>query len=277
MKRAVIILTLTLVGIAGGAGFWLGRKLPAGIAAAEKTVESEVGRLRAENMQLRSALQTSRKHLSEEAAPRSADTKLPGKLDTLRAFTELKEQNLVVLSGTLLSPRDGKITEAFVKLFGLSSAETATLQEAINAGRRKIEALILANTTAEVKKESVVVSTKPFEGGAEIYDEVLDTFAQTLGPERFAVFLPMTSNQLGASFGQFGAEQRTVTVTREVLSGDKTPMFIVQDHHKHSGGNSGTNNGRARDVKNLSEMFRILAPYAPQISALPVKTVPGPK
>ena len=277
MKRSGAILTLTFVALAGGIGFWAGRKSAAGMAAAEKPVEPAIARLRAENAQLRAALQAPVRPASAAAAPPTVDVKPRGKLDLLRAFTDLKKQNLVMVGGPLVFPHDGKITETFVKLFGLSPQEKATLQESIDAGRRRIEALALANTTAEVGKNNVVVATKPFEGGAEIYDAVLDAFAQTLGPERNAAFLAMGADQLGGAFGQFGAEERSVTVTREISPGDKAPMFIVQDQRKFSGGSWSKGSGQSPDVKNLAETYRVLIPYIPQISGLPVTTVPKSK
>jgi hypothetical protein len=195
----------------------------------------------------------------------------------LEVFSELKSQNLVSLSGPLIFPPDGKITKTFERLFELTPAEKTVLQGAIDSGRRRLDELARVHTKAMLTEDTVVVTTTPFEGGAEVYDALLDTFERTLGPERSAMFVKLSADQLGQAFQQFGAEQRTLTVTRENIPAFAQPVICVLDQHVLPGGGTATGSGRFQDFKKLTEWAPALAPFEVQVSGLPVKPTPRPK
>jgi hypothetical protein len=277
MQRLTALFLMVCAAV--GAGYWLGRSGVPKTGGAEKAGDVAITQLQEENRRLRAERDALAKGSKPPPAQKSGvapKKSLTGR-GSLEVFSELQSQNLVSLSGPLIFPLDGKVTETFERLFGLTPAEKTVLQDAIDSGRRRLDELARAHTKATMTGDTMVVSTAPFDGGAEVYDALLDTFARTLGPERGDMFVKLSADQLGQAFHQFGAEQRTLTVTRENIPGFVLPMICVLDHHLLPGGGTATGSGRFQDFKKLKEWAPALAPFEVQISGLPVKPTLGPK
>jgi DNA-directed RNA polymerase specialized sigma24 family protein len=66
------------------------------------------------------------------------------------------------------------------------------------------------------------------EQGSGIYDQVLDAFSNTLGPDRNTAFLTLEADQLEKVLGHFGGEIKTVTIGRNTQPGDQN-QYLVTD------------------------------------------------
>lgn len=170
-----------------------------------RRLRSELARLSAEHTALVTT-QGDRPHQTE--ARRNA-------LDRLRILTDLQRRKLAksemdfVDSGTQLTP-------AFSELFAVTPAEQEALQRSLDTSRETLGELERANATVSPQPNGdVIVTVKAFpEAGGQLYDALLRTFAETLGPERYSAFLALGIEQVEKSLGRFGAPQRTITFSR---------------------------------------------------------------
>ena len=131
-----------------------------------------------------------------------------------RALTDLRKHR-VRASMVMLMPPRFQLSEDFASLFALTPSERDTLQLALNNARKQIGELAVANASVSRTADGrVVIDVKPFEQGADIYDKLLDVFAQTLGPERNSAFLALGTSEIESEFHQFGGERRILTLVR---------------------------------------------------------------
>lgn len=108
-----------------------------------------------------------------------------------------------------------ELTAGCVQLFQITAEERRTLQAALAHARERIDALAHVHTISSWDCGALVVSMRPFAGGAEIKAELWRAFEQTLGPERHANFVALASKQLSRALLGFGAEPRTITFGRK--------------------------------------------------------------
>lgn len=206
----------------------------------------------------------------------SRETAASGSTGTLQQLNYLaaaqRDKLATVRVPITTNERDSKLSEAFVKLFALTEPERQTLQNALEHARHDVDQM--ANSSVAVKEDagSLVFVMKPFDGGADVYDRLMDVFAQTLGPERNAAFVALQADQLSRSFNGFGAEERTVTLTRDAATNGAT--YAVHDDRRSSQMRSvGTSN--VPNLEALAERYPMVAPYLDKIAQLPPKSKPG--
>jgi hypothetical protein len=189
--------------------------------------------LREENRQLRNDLA---RITAEHAAlvrtqGRSHDTEARrDAIDRLRILTDLHRRKLAksemdfVAFGT-------KLTAAFSELFAVTPTEQETLQRSLDSSREMLGELERANATVSPQPNGdVIVTVRAFpESGGQLYDALLKTFAETLGPERYSAFLALGVEQVEKSLGRFGAPQRTITFSR-VTAGDNSVHYSMREN-----------------------------------------------
>jgi hypothetical protein len=124
-----------------------------------------------------------------------------------------------------------RLTPAFSELFAVTSAEQETLQRSLDTSREMLAELERANATVSPQPNGdVVVTVKAFpESGGQLYDALLKTFAETLGPERYSAFLALGMEQVEKSLGRFGAPQRTITFSR-TTAGDNSVHYSMREN-----------------------------------------------
>jgi RNA polymerase sigma factor (sigma-70 family) len=196
---------LLLVGALGG--YWGGRTRSDGVQASAMNVTKDVSRAVAEPGAVAVAV----------PLPAVTAVKGEGRLDALRAVLDLKRRglfspDLTLMGGTRI------ITNQFIDLFELSKEEAETLRQSIRDAANNLYALESTNT--EVTSEpggdvKIVIKPFPEEGGA-VYDEMRQTFAETLGPERFEAFMALGAAGMESALRDFGITRITRVVSREV-------------------------------------------------------------
>lgn len=153
-------------------------------------------------------------------------------LQRLRWLNEAQKTGLVLKAQVPFATAGGKLHPKFVELFDLSREETEAMQQALDRARQRLAGLALAQATARTTPEGkIVIEVSPFDGGGPIYDEMMDTFAARLGQERNEAFLQLIGGQVGEELNQFGAEQRTITLT-PVGERNGRRAYDVLDQHK---------------------------------------------
>lgn len=272
---------VAMMAVVGLGAFWLGRREAAtGSPTAQPAPDArENARLRGENARLLAEIEMLKNQQitlnSERNASRGAAAgggTEPPRLDALGVLLDIQRQK----SGSVRVPiiaRDGKLTDGFAKLFGLTEAETAALQGTLEQGRREIDELSRANATVSQADDSLVVTVKPFDGGGEIYDRLMDAFARTLGPERNKAFLALQADQLSGAFSAFGAERRTLTFSREATA-DGIPSVVLRDQRMSPNSSSASVSGFSDPTK-IPDQYRWLIPLVPQVGQLPVHARPN--
>jgi len=257
VSTVVIIVGVALV--AGFAGYELGLSRVPGRSPVQKQPT------------LPSPFPPNRPAPSQAAPPPSAPTRTTSdpepnrNLPLLRALGDLQKRNLANVNFPLID-WDGKLTQQFRELFGLTEAEAQSLQETVAQVRAELDRRRNQNTTVKATGDAVEMKTVAF-AGADLYDRLEDQLSATLGSERYALFMSLQENQLQWPFGQFGAQDRTVSVTRMPQS-DGTSLFSAREDTR---GAAGSSNGSAtyRTVAEVVKHYPTLAPYAEQIAQLP--------
>ncbi len=202
----------------------------------------EVLALREENRRLgaeRTALLAQSPKTMLAAATRPTDD-MRTRLQTL---TDLQKRGLVKPYFNVIFST-GRIAPAFVELFQLNAAEQETLQSAVSDARSRIEQLALANAAVRrIGENQVVIDVQPTPEGSAVADGLLDQFGRVLGPERTEAFKALGIKQFEQAFNQFGAEIRTIMLTRTTAA-DGTKTYDSEDRHKTAeGGRSQSSKG----------------------------------
>ncbi|HWA09443.1 MAG TPA: sigma-70 family RNA polymerase sigma factor [Opitutaceae bacterium] len=196
--------------------------------------------LQAENVRLQDRLAAlSAANPAQEAtaatAPASGDY-----MDRLQTLADIQAKGLANVGVPVINKGNGKLQARFSELFNLSLAEKSTLNQAVEQARQKTEQLMAANASvSRLPDGSVLIAVPPVDAGNAVRDELMDAFAHTLGPERYAVFLALQgngSNRLGSALGDFGTQQRTVTLTRGTSPDGNKSAINIQDKQDNPNG-----------------------------------------
>lgn len=113
---------------------------------------------------------------------------------------------------------------------------------------------------------SVLISIPPMESGNAIRDGLMDAFAQTLGPERNAVFLALQangSNRLGSNLSEFGTQQRTFTFARVPSSDGGSQTITLRDEQKNTGGGGMISSYNVPTLESLPPTLQWALPLVP--------------
>lgn len=253
-----------------------------GLAAASATQielaknRAKISALDAENRELSVANEELRaKHKERAQSATLAQSKAAAKpasppWELMRAITRDK------LAYVTLAPFDvktGKLSAGFAEIFALSLPERDTLEGAVADAHRELARLMVQNGTATTIDGKVTLTVRPFGDGAAIRTKLLDTFASTLGPNRFEVLDDRIRNStdLNQAFGGFGVGGMAGTIIR-VPTGDYSgSQFRVGLRiATTAGGSSSATNVDAPNAAALPDSLRWLNTLVPDLWNLPV-------
>lgn len=219
---------------------------------------------------------------SSGAAPTAAG---PARTEAMMRLADLLEKG--VLAGMPITPvtpgrpggpalppyainAQGQLQPGFGQLFGLSDDQVGRLQEKITALKQQVESAAMAGTTVEQTGENTYSLTmQPLATAAQSRDELISTFKEALGEDGYRLFAALNGERVSAEgvhtggpanlLAQFGAEPRTMTVTR----GPNGFQYSFK-----SGNSGGSGNGA--DLTNLS------ARLGPAVNMLPSAFLTAP-
>jgi RNA polymerase sigma factor (sigma-70 family) len=173
-------------------------------------------------------------------------------LGRLRTLTELWKGKVLSLQPDLVRGRiltlqvrplegtENKLGRDFVDLFGLTSVEQENLQIAVDKARNQIAELerLHATVSANDAGNKLVIAISPFADlGGPISSELMQSFAQILGPERNSAFNALgAADQIERDLGDFGAAERTITISYD--ASDAASPYSVRNEVKQ--GSQGT-------------------------------------
>jgi hypothetical protein len=160
---------------------------------------------------------------------------------------------------------NGNLSEGFAELFSLSPSEADALRSAIKEAHSEIGRLSQANASITQQGASTIVTVQPFEGGADVYDRLMDSFERTLGPDRYAAMIELHTDELPRVFSGYGAEQRTLMIVRDAR---KESRFRIDDSRRTASG-SISRTVYVSNPSELSDSYSWLASVLPQVPASP--------
>jgi len=248
--------TVGAIVVFGVAAFVGGHSLTMGGSTVHEraTTESEeLARLRGENGQLKEQLHQIRSTQSSAASSKDVMSS-SGSMDASAApkkwalLAELYKQKLMT-SRLSFVDNAGTLNPAIASVFDLTPDEHATLSQAIGAAREKLETLERANATVTRQPDgNVVIEIKPFPAaGGPVYDELMASISQALGPDRNEAFMTICADQVEKALGSFGATERKVTITSQPDS--KHSRYLATDERIAPGNHSkNTSNYSNRDA-----------------------------
>lgn len=208
---------------------------------------------------LRDRIATTAARANPSASAPAADASMTGKW---RLLAELQNQKLVKTSINLVDG-SGNLTDVAGTLFDLTPVERDALAHAVDAARQQMKTLELQNATVTRDgPNKITIRVQPFpDTGATVYDGFMKTFAQTLGPDRNAAFITLGQGQVERVFGEFGAIQRTLTVTADPTS--TYNRYVANDQQVAPNDNySSSSNYKSRDdlLRRVGSITELLPP-----------------
>jgi RNA polymerase sigma factor (sigma-70 family) len=159
-------------------------------------------------------------------------------LDSLRVLMDLQRRKLVAPDLKLVG--DDGVTPEFAELFGLAPAERDALQRSLLDAGERLKALERQNTSVgRTPAGDVTIQVRPFpEAGGKVYDAMLKTFAETLGPERYQAFVALGSEQTEKQLERFGTPQRQIVYSRETTPAGEIYYRIHDRQNRAPGENA---------------------------------------
>jgi hypothetical protein len=149
---------------------------------------------------------------SHTAHVRGADSKSdPNGAKDRRFLATLRDRDVKF---HFLTRRD-EIDEEFASMLGLGLGQIASLNSALKKARDRLNDLSAQAASVSTPEEGVlVVRVTPFEGGASVYDDLMNAVQSELGEERGAEFKKVFGDEFADAFQNFGALQRTLKIAR---------------------------------------------------------------
>jgi len=243
MQKSKLVMGAAGAVLAVSVGAYLGDRYEARRAAERNWAaeNAELAALRRENQQLKGHISrpgNERDGKKSGSAPGAAGS--AGAIDELRLLANLQKGKVLAVKVMPVAGKDRKLTDGFADLFKLSPEERTALQAALDKAQGRLAALEKANSTVTRNADgSVVIQIQPFpkEGGAA-YDELMSSFAQTLGPERDAAFSSLGSaGQVEDDLGGFGAVQRTLTLSTSAAANGSGVDYQVEEEKQNGNTN----------------------------------------
>lgn len=213
------------------------------VAPAQSQARAKPGAadLQRENARLRTEIASLR--AAGAPAPGPSGATAVGTSERLRVLMNLRKSQMSMVVGLLSGSR---LDEHFVELFGLSPEEAQKLQAGLDAAQKRLHDAMRAHARVERDGDKVTIKVPPLEEGPAIYDQTTSAIQDVLGPERMAAFSALEADQLAAEMNNFGAEARTLSITRQPdPAGDGRVLYSLTDYKKTANGGYGTSNSTA--------------------------------
>jgi hypothetical protein len=230
LKGAAVALVLA---VSIGALVYVQRRAATKIAEASNAVDKharEVAAHQRENEGLRAELRRVRAE-TPPAPPSNANIPKTSaeRLAELRLMADLQRRGLMRGALTVIEV-EGKFQPSWAEIFALTPSEVDRLNRSIAVARQKIGDYEVANATVRTDdKGNIVITVQPFIEGAAIYDELVRTFSEVLGPDRYAAFAALGLKDLEDRLNLLGVGKRTLTLSHNRAAADPKRAYHLTD------------------------------------------------
>jgi hypothetical protein len=148
--------------------------------------------------------------------------------ERLHTLTWGKQKGLQI--GVNVFMNDG-LDPTFASVFDLTPGEVNALNGAIRSAKEKLFAIAVQDAKVEPSADGsrfvVEVPSTTDQGGA-VYDSLLKTFSDVLGPDRFQSFNDLSGLSFESGFGSFGlANTRYEMSASETASSSGAPLYKI--------------------------------------------------
>lgn len=264
---------LLIVLLGAMVGFELGRRVSKDAATA---VQSDLRRSERERTALEGA---NRRLLADSASlgrmlaePESVAEAVPTPGPGLEAIGRLRQLQQMKARVVVTAVQGGKIYPGFAQLYGLTDAEIGALNDAIRQAHAEVKDPVVTAANVSTVNGAFVVTVPASEEGAKLRQKLLDEFAATLGPERFAGLTATGLESIDRDFDAFGSAARQITISAMGPLQPGVGSFRMSDTRRTSTGSTMSvvmvRNGQ------LPEKYRWLAPVMPAVADL--RPITGP-
>ena len=188
------------------------------------------------------------------------------KLTTIQRLCVLADLQKQKCGFVKVMPIDLKndLSDAFIKLFGITPEERKTMKSAIGAAHQKILELAAQNASVTTDDQGrVVISINEFSGADKIYDGLVSQLLNTLGSDRSGGFVSLAEDGLRAVLNQAGHQDQMITLTHNPPS-----AASPQGSYTVESAVAGKEGGGAR-VATYPNMAAITRRYGPLINLVP--------
>lgn len=189
--------------------------------------------------------------------------------ERLRVLEQLQADGLVQFHGVpFLNSEDGRVTDGFARLFGLTSSERSAVDAAILHSREAMDRLLVENATAreDAATNGLVIEIKAFpESGGRVHDEFMASIRDVLGDDRYQALQKLVpSPVIEAQFGQFGASERRIEFSRAGRDAEGRTIYAWNDAHEATWGES-TSGGQGTQATILRRFGALATSVTPPV------------
>jgi hypothetical protein len=188
--------SIALLGLGIAIGWWAHEMKSAEESKRMSHATTTEGKPKLETRFVRSDSPTGKKHESK-------DSKDP-MIERLRALAWMKDN----LHGNGFPPilSVNRLNDQFIKVFGLTDSEVGILNDKLTQAKNSLDQISIAAATSQLDsaniKFNVHVPPLPAEGG-QIRDQLMQSFADVLGQERYQDMVALGGQAFDGAFHQF--------------------------------------------------------------------------
>lgn len=167
-----------------------------------------------------------------------------------------------------------RLDEQFIKTFDLTESETTILNDQLTRAKSNLEQISIAAATCKLDSEknlfSVHIPPLPTEGG-QIRDQLIQSFAEVLGPERYQDMIALVGQGFDSSFREFGLGDTTYEINLvPSLQNGVQAVYAVKENTLYPGGGTSVGNSTVFP-STISESFPVLGHFIPSNVFVPSK------
>lgn len=160
----------------------------------------------------------------------------------------------------------GKLSPELAELFNLTTTEILNVQNSIEAAQKRLTETAKVNSTISRSEDgSITITTAPFlETGNVIYETLIKHITQSIGEQRSTALMQLTGDKMERSFRYFGAEERTVKVSKVPNQSEEGYDITVIENLSWGNESHGSSNSNYTNMESLFKNNRSIADLLPK-------------
>ena len=181
------------------------------------------------------------------------------------------KQNGVLQS--LAAFENDRLHPAFARIFGLSPAKSDQLNAAVKSARQRLDEIALKAAVPETNSDRgpVVINIpgSPVEGGA-VYNDLLNTFKDVLGPELSPQFNLLAGESFERAFDRFGLNSVKYEISvQPIVSSKIGPTYLIKRYYSDADGHSRGSSTSTMSADSAIRSFPVIARFLPPVAGTP--------
>lgn len=165
-----------------------------------------------------------------------------------------------------LTGADGALNKQLAVMLGLGPEDYGRLNAAIARTKERLDELAIqaARPRLSADRQTFVLNIPPHPQTSDpVYADLVDTFAQVLGPDRFKLFNAVSGDAFDGSFNRFGLDPVTYELTLQPELSDSTPRFKVIQSFAGADGQHSVRTTGSYSIETIKRTYPVLAHFLP--------------